>query len=1173
MAGYTQEVKNCDSKANNRLNQPEDTIVANVPAPPKTQPAQPTFEPIHGNEKVLPKMTAREPEANLQMKCEECEEEERIQMQTGPQVMKMAGNADDEEGNAVQPKLKIGAADDEYEREADAVADQVMRMPDPKADNNAIIQRKPALIQAKCKVCDEEEAVQMKANGNAGNNAPHDIAQKLQNSNGGRALSPALQHDFGSKIGADFSRVKVHTHSPAVQMNRQLGARAFTYGSNIYFNQGEYDPWSLKGKHLLAHELTHVIQQTGNIQKEDGDEAESATDTERRPIRIDITAEPIAFFEQSGSEYIIKTPRWYRDRLEFNGDTPVLQPEDFVSGLEHRTTFGTRWDAEEGVEVFTSWRRRTMPLLPEAREQLLAGSPIPLEDYDDHYWAVYLNSVDLVRWYGLERWNARHEGTAGGEGEGLASQAEIINARLEGDYTVLRSNSDLSIVLLFMLEHFTALTLTDEIVEMASDGLAQEELDQILAGNDRRPTVTSIFTQAWNEYREAGGSDVAPFSLLSERIVEQYIYRNPNAMANFLKIGRGRGRESSILGIIQRNTGRLLYDSLGLPIISVNGATYRDAGYMGFDMSQLIPDELETDAVRSGDYGSMLVTNMFSQTFGVHDIPAIAQGVDAAIENIEIVAARVEEGLSAEVKRVVGQVLVILAAFMLGKATAKLLQRINIAPLQAFGYALELGIMGAEYYFGFTFISDTWRTMTRAAYHMSRVINQENGELTHLSQLHIELAARPIQHLIANMAGLMGAAAFGASVRGARAGTRMIWESSEVPIREAIAETARESAGERGTTEVEAPRQPAPESRAPEPTSPPELRVIEGGRSSEGGTAPRSTGGGTGIGRGRPSSPGSGTTGPSAPSAPAVRGTTPSPGRSADVPVARGRGGGYESGAATARVLEPAETAPVPEARPIPEPSPAEVPELPDNVVRGPWPERPAPAEPPPAEAPRPTEAPPRPVEVPAPEAPEVSSPETGRSEAPSARRGESAQRGSQADPSSVPVPVAVPEPAREEEEEPRRRCYDTSQKLGFNNGSFYVLPIGPTPEDLRVLACMERTAVGTTYRAFNTRNIAVARFIVNGQPRYVAAPNVSHNDSHGTHSEDFIFIEANNRFGQGNYIIDALFSERTPCTTCSGFLRIAPKTPGFMVHYIVSRRITGSAKVRVLRENYNGGV
>ncbi len=66
---------------------------------------------------------------------------------------------------------------------------------------------------------------------------------------------------MSSSFGSDFNSVRIHSNSDATNLNRQLHAKAFTHGNDIYFNKGEYDPNSTSGKHLLAHELTHVVQQ------------------------------------------------------------------------------------------------------------------------------------------------------------------------------------------------------------------------------------------------------------------------------------------------------------------------------------------------------------------------------------------------------------------------------------------------------------------------------------------------------------------------------------------------------------------------------------------------------------------------------------------------------------------------------------------------------------------------------------------------------------------------------------------------------------------------------------------------------------------------------------------------------------------------------------------------
>ena len=90
------------------------------------------------------------------------------------------------------------------------------------------------------------------------------IENRLQsNKGGGQPLSENTRDFMESRFGNDFSGVRVHTNAAAVQMNRDLKAQAFTHGKDIYFNASKYNPESTGGKRLLAHELTHTIQQTG----------------------------------------------------------------------------------------------------------------------------------------------------------------------------------------------------------------------------------------------------------------------------------------------------------------------------------------------------------------------------------------------------------------------------------------------------------------------------------------------------------------------------------------------------------------------------------------------------------------------------------------------------------------------------------------------------------------------------------------------------------------------------------------------------------------------------------------------------------------------------------------------------------------------------------------------
>ena len=172
----------------------------------------------------------------------------------------------------IQAKLHIGQPGDKYEREADAVADKVMRLPSGNHSSfeggqrgmYSRVQRKPLVSEITGKVQRKEEAeelIQPKAE-NAPQSSSSSLESQLSSTKGrGSPLPEGTRSFMESGIGADFSNVKVHTDSKAVQMSQELGAQAFTHGNDVYFNSGKYSPESSGGKHLLAHELAHTVQQ------------------------------------------------------------------------------------------------------------------------------------------------------------------------------------------------------------------------------------------------------------------------------------------------------------------------------------------------------------------------------------------------------------------------------------------------------------------------------------------------------------------------------------------------------------------------------------------------------------------------------------------------------------------------------------------------------------------------------------------------------------------------------------------------------------------------------------------------------------------------------------------------------------------------------------------------
>lgn len=222
----------------------------------------------------------------------------------------------------IQTKLKMGSVGDKHEIEADNVADKVVNktssgsgLLQSKSDED--VQQKPIsdsissvqlkeekkedtvqkkekeddkkvqkkekkeedkAVQAKCDNCENEDKVQKKekeedtkvqnkVEKSSNEIQDNKLEEKLNNSKGsGASLDKKTKNEMESGFGTDFSNVKIHTDSNATQMSQEIGAQAFTSGNDVYFNKGKYNPDSKDGKHLLAHELTHTVQQ-GNGNK------------------------------------------------------------------------------------------------------------------------------------------------------------------------------------------------------------------------------------------------------------------------------------------------------------------------------------------------------------------------------------------------------------------------------------------------------------------------------------------------------------------------------------------------------------------------------------------------------------------------------------------------------------------------------------------------------------------------------------------------------------------------------------------------------------------------------------------------------------------------------------------------------------------------------------------
>jgi hypothetical protein len=170
----------------------------------------------------------------------------------------------------VQAKLKIGAPGDRFEQEADRVADYVMRRPDGLGLSPQVSETAGSLCQRQTNEPLDEESMSasdllsMKEKPGAAHTATPAVAANVERMAGGGApLDHSTRASMESRFGRDFGSVRLHHDTQAAATAEAIGARAFTFHQHIAFAPGEYQPSTPKGQHLLAHELTHVLQQTG----------------------------------------------------------------------------------------------------------------------------------------------------------------------------------------------------------------------------------------------------------------------------------------------------------------------------------------------------------------------------------------------------------------------------------------------------------------------------------------------------------------------------------------------------------------------------------------------------------------------------------------------------------------------------------------------------------------------------------------------------------------------------------------------------------------------------------------------------------------------------------------------------------------------------------------------
>lgn len=237
---------------------------------------------------------------------------------------------------AIQAQLTVSHPDDEYEREADRVADRVMRMSVPEQPAAGPIRSRADVVQRACPQCErearddrEEELVQAQAAGpGAASTFSRTEAFASNLAGRGEPLPEAVRTFMEPRFGADFGAVRVHTGAEADRSAEEISALAYTRGDHIVFRAGHYQPATRAGQRLLAHELTHVLQQNGG----------GGTPVRRAPRTIqrlgDVSKRPVALDARCplppGSPHPIAEVVEFGDRVTTLTTLDGVQIDNFV---------------------------------------------------------------------------------------------------------------------------------------------------------------------------------------------------------------------------------------------------------------------------------------------------------------------------------------------------------------------------------------------------------------------------------------------------------------------------------------------------------------------------------------------------------------------------------------------------------------------------------------------------------------------------------------------------------------------------------------------------------------------------------------------------------------------------------------------------------------------------
>lgn len=1056
----------------------------------------------------------------------------------------------------IQSKLTVGRPNDKYELEADAMADKVVQRlatPEPLSTKEPAVQAKPLassitpVVQAKCAHCEEEEKLQkkddvddeklelqrkpifesnaeppdddsiqrkcahcereeklQKKSDSEPRAASNEIESSLIASKGsGSPLSSSIREQMESSFGADFSNVRIHTGGSAVQMSKGLHAQAFTHGNDIYFNAGKFDTDSNSGKHLLAHELTHTVQQGGGAPSSQRkiqrwpDWVSDAADW------VSDTASDVAGTVVEGAEYVggqvADGARWVGGKVASGANWVVDQVsaaaqwviDQIRSVIRSGTNFlNERWegikafgrtcfdDIKNGfgnlVHLVTTPLSNFMTALSMMNADLLGGVWNMLKTGANVLWSGINGVINGVLQIGRGIWNTV-SGFIDGIFDTIAGLFDSAAFDLLPDFIKNEARSILNGLRSLWNQISSFWTdLMQRLTSTVTDILTgvQSFVDKIINyGIGSVITMVRNLKEVYDYVTKFFSDPHATIQPLIDKLAEKLNKEVPpgaNALGNQLAQQNYPGNAAATAdnGSVQRVPTDSEDRSTATLEEVVNGIIY----YVARAWAELDIKELLWQTIVNMFWPPATIRaigNQFSQLWNDHWKTTVDSlygprnffddpiGCLQDIWSNFLILLDFPLSLWRTLNNVVGllmgyiTILLVLVFAILGGIAAV---EVGVVPGLLAGAALGLEIAGAvgealmvSYILaeGLTVQVVLTRLFTARQLCEKRQVDI----LTSVASFIAMAVALALQLLMALLAELVSLIA-------------NLIKGTPKPVPQPISPPAPKPQPQPLPPPKPQPIPPAPKPQ-PQPVPVQPVQPVQ----------PAVPGGGQVI-----------------PLFPGRRVTPANPGRIAAK---------FEGGVNEISFRDQFKT------------NEHLTKDVDNNAVA------------------------------------EYQVAENGILQTqPDSRR-------SKIDPDAC---------------KPRKNiCYERSVTFNITRTAMTFIGIQPTPDDLRILGCLLRTGTGTTTRDFKSLNVAIGKFLVKNSFEYIPGVNISGGN---IHSEDVILIEANRRWGKGNYKLAALFSERVPCPRCSGNLRGTPLTPDAKIYCIINNDYDW----RSIRRSYNDG-